>query len=498
MSDTSLACPQPGDVEFDRRWAATRQLLDHLLEEPGRAARTTADLAAELRARRREKKRSGDDPSLRRKECESDRVQIMTIHSSKGLEFKAVFCVAGFKQSNGDASEAELRRLLYVALTRAEHKLYLPWSRWAKHHRGKNAEIEENGISSVGSPLLGDGFLAAAIRAAFRDEPEAAVLSPAARAAGPAAPAGPEAAPPRSAPAIYAPGYLKDRRMRWDSFSSLNRHDPAAEMVTESAVESDEHAPEPALAMPVAATLLPRGSVSGNVFHDIMEILCGGDDLASPGFGLGRGGEEAATAEGPLLDVVRRCMRRHALSDRATAADSTERTLARMVWNTLNTQIEIGGKTFCLKDIPAEDRRAEIEFAVDEHAVPGLDETALPADGVFNGRIDLLVRPEGRGGPVYVIDWKTNSLADYRPETVESAMTAAGYPLQFQLYTLAVEQWLGEGKVAGVAYLFVRGGEGSGGAAGVYAQVMDEAHREACRRAVSAALADAGSRGEER
>ena len=108
------------------------------------------------------------------------------------------------------------------------------------------------------------------------------------------------------------------------------------------------------------------------------------------------------------------------------------------------------------------------------------------------------MRPEGRGGPVYVIDWKTNSLPDYRPETVENAMTAAGYPLQFQLYTLAVEQWLGEGKVAGVAYLFVRGGEGSGGTAGVYAQVMDEAHREACRRAVSAALAGTGGRQEER
>ena len=496
IGDTSLARPQPGDVEYDRRWAATRQLLDHLLETPGRAARTVADFAAELRARRRDPPRPGDEGSLRRKECEADRVQIMTIHAAKGLEFKVVFCVAGFRQIKKNTPEAELRRLLYVALTRAEHKLYLPWSQWAKHRRFvRGAETEESGIGSARTPLLGQGFLAAAIRAYF-DDPESAVVRPEPRAEEPAA-TGASPAAPRSAPSVYDLGYLKDRRMRWDSFSSLNRHESAAEMVTEGAVENDEPAPDPVASAP-APTLLPRGSVSGNVFHDIMEILCGGDDVSAPGFALGLRDEAAATADPSLRDMVRRCMRRYALSDRTTAADSTEQTLARMVWNTLNTRIEIGGKSFFLKDIPASDRRAEIEFVVDEHAIPGLEAAAVPADGVFNGRIDLLVRPEGRGGPVYVIDWKTNSLADYRPETVESAMEAAGYPLQFQLYTLAVEQWLGEGKVGGVAYLFVRGGEASGGTAGVYAQAMDEPHCAACRKAVSAALAGREGLQEER
>ncbi len=60
-------------------------------------------------------------------------VRLMTVHASKGLEFKYVF-ISGLEQdlfphartNNKDASESEEeRRLFYVALTRAEYKLYL-------------------------------------------------------------------------------------------------------------------------------------------------------------------------------------------------------------------------------------------------------------------------------------------------------------------------------------------------------------------------------------
>lgn len=63
---------------------------------------------------------------------QSDKVQVMTVHSSKGLEFDAVF-VAGleegiFPHSRSALNPAELeeeRRLCYVALTRAKRHLYL-------------------------------------------------------------------------------------------------------------------------------------------------------------------------------------------------------------------------------------------------------------------------------------------------------------------------------------------------------------------------------------
>ncbi len=63
-------------------------------------------------------------------------VRLMTVHASKGLEFKYVF-IAGLEQdlfpharmgNRGKEDNEEERRLFYVALTRAEHKLYLSYA----------------------------------------------------------------------------------------------------------------------------------------------------------------------------------------------------------------------------------------------------------------------------------------------------------------------------------------------------------------------------------
>lgn len=60
-----------------------------------------------------------------------DRVKLMTIHSSKGLEFKTVFIMGveegllPHKRSINEGDIEEERRLLYVAITRAEKNLYI-------------------------------------------------------------------------------------------------------------------------------------------------------------------------------------------------------------------------------------------------------------------------------------------------------------------------------------------------------------------------------------
>ena len=67
---------------------------------------------------------------------ESEGVRLMTVHASKGLEFKYVF-ITGLEQdlfphekrNAKDAGESEEeRRLFYVAITRAEHKLFLSYA----------------------------------------------------------------------------------------------------------------------------------------------------------------------------------------------------------------------------------------------------------------------------------------------------------------------------------------------------------------------------------
>lgn len=72
----------------------------------------------------------------------NDAVVLMTIHSSKGLEFPNVFLVGleegvfpSFRSLNGDAKELEEeRRLCYVAITRAKENLYVTTANSRRQH----------------------------------------------------------------------------------------------------------------------------------------------------------------------------------------------------------------------------------------------------------------------------------------------------------------------------------------------------------------------------
>ena len=496
MNDTALAHPAPNDYEYDRRWTACRQILDRLLAEKGRSALVPNDFAELLRTWRKDDQRAGEDGALRQKENEGDSVQIMTMHASKGLEFKAVFIASGFSKPKADGSLEEEKRLYYVALTRAEHKLYLPWTQWDRHLR---VGTEERGLGSSGSPLLGDGFLSRAIHTAFavegKDAGKETVSLPAANEEENCEKENDASKrQERRAPQVYDIGYLKHLRLRWDSFSSLSRHAAAGRVVPSAENEVDEMSAGILSAQKPVATLLPRNNVSGNVFHEIMETLCVTDE-ATGGVGFTVGAmplDEALADNGPLMGLVRRTMRRNVLGNQESGVDSTERTLARMVWRALNTCIEVCGRKIYLKDVKFADRLAEVEFVLDEASVLGADTPRIGdvvRDGAFNGKIDLLIRPDGRDGPVYVLDWKTNTLADYGKSSVEAAMDAAGYPLQFKLYSLAVARWLGREKLAGVAYLFVRGGE-HGDKSGVYVRTMDDKALANCRQSVLDAVSN--------
>ena len=497
MDETALAHPTAGDYGYDRRWTAMRQILDRLLAAKGRSALVIEEFADMLRSWRKADKRSGEDGSLRQKESEGDCVQIMTMHASKGLEFGAVFVAAGMSQvSRADLNDE--KRLFYVALTRAEHKLYLPWTKWSPHRRLKKdrqkreVSLEESGLGSVGSFLLGDGCLARGIGALF-EKPAVIDYGMVEKSLAAKQRDGYGGPSQVRAPKVYDIGSLKDRTMQWDSFTSLNGRGKPQEMMPESSAESDEVR----ISGMKPKSLLPRNNVSGTVFHEIMETLCGNDDaVGEVGFEIGKRTIDEALSDVGFAEIVRRAMRKNALGNQMADGDSTELTLMRMAWNALNTAVVIGGRTIFLKDIPVADRRAEVEFVLDEKTVLGADLPSLgcrPRDGVFNGSIDLLIRPDGVGGSVYILDWKTNTLDSYDVKSVSDAMAAAGYHLQFKLYSLAAGQWLGARSIAGVAYLFVRGGERRDHRSGVFACAMDGVLMADCRRAVVAALPNAAA-----
>jgi exodeoxyribonuclease V beta subunit len=66
-------------------------------------------------------------------------------------------------------------------------------------------------------------------------------------------------------------------------------------------------------------------------------------------------------------------------------------------------------------------------------------------------------------GKIYLIDWKSNLLTGYNPESLEKEVMEH-YLLQLQIYTLAISYWFKldgrekyENRFGGVFYIFLRG-----------------------------------------
>ncbi len=506
MSDpcTALANPSGDLCAFNRTRAAVRQIFDALLSEMGGIAGSASEFAAVLREWRKNDVAAGDDGPLFRKESEADRVQIMTMHASKGLEFPIVFVAYGFSKQiakgtpkeDEPAALEERRRLLYVAITRAGYRLYLPWSARAWNWDG---DVQGAGLGSKDSALLVGadprqtrGFLGRAIQVYFKGREDSAF------------------APERSSQnaqvevssgnglgrvslsrqpfeGLSIPG-IKSRRFHWDSFTYIPQGGTPPANVGEKKVTTESGPgpdPEPDDPTVKAKTLLPRGKVSGNTFHEIMEVLCK-NDARKDGVDFTTACDEKMKKEdSPLMELIRKVMRKYSLANRTgdkSSGESTEKVLLRMVQNALKTPIKIGKtKEFLLKDISKENRLAEVEFVVSEQKC--LVDLPTDRDGALNGKIDLLVRKDKK---VFVLDWKTNSLPDYGEASVNGKMDEEGYHLQYKIYSLAASEWLKPRglKLGGVAYLFVRGGE-VGERSGVFAQEYDAPSLDAFRDEIS-------------
>lgn len=57
----------------------------------------------------------------------TDKVSVSTIHSAKGLDYACVFLLGTDDLSSSGWSEEQIRRLVYVGITRARHRLYIPF-----------------------------------------------------------------------------------------------------------------------------------------------------------------------------------------------------------------------------------------------------------------------------------------------------------------------------------------------------------------------------------
>ncbi len=434
---------------------------------------------------------AGDDTQLLRLESDAHRVQVITLHKSKGLEYPLVYLpfvgIDGKAPDNdahktvhdgeqrvlhwkidkdaeswkavakqaGEEEAAETARLLYVGLTRAEHALWIA--------AGALAGLRDSRLG----PMLRD----MAVLTAHADirivegniDTLPARLPPAREAALP---------PVRNAQRTLSHDW-------WVySFTQLAHaeagHDTSAAATIDSGGATDEPAQpdaETGIDTDTAAqpeTFDPRfaGSRFGNVLHAALENT----DFAA--WANWQASDAAPQGQG---DIIAKALRAEGYGD-DDIADGVAM-LTPLLGQTLTTTLPEGG---ALHSLSESERRAEIEFhfAMQPTAVPALLRvlhaygvarhrhgfgTRQRLEGLMTGKIDLTYQRDGRW---YVLDYKSNRLPGYAPAQLDAAMRHSEYDLQALIYTVALHRWLrfrlGENydyarDFGGIRYLFCRG-----------------------------------------
>ncbi|KPN16832.1 exodeoxyribonuclease V subunit beta [Xanthomonas sp. Mitacek01] len=439
-----------------------------------------------------------DETQLLRLESDARRVQIVTLHKSKGLEYPLVFlpfvgiggmerkpdraCVVADAEGRralhwklqtetsgwGAASETKLQadraedaRLLYVGLTRAEHALWIATGDFYNAHR---------------TPLA----------AMLRDLPDTAGIVRDTREPG----ALPWLPPAREGDTPAARRIERHIAPDWwvYSFTQLANADGGGEDLSTQATvaaaggndepegDTGTEAPQPVDAYDARFA----GNRFGVVLHEALEE---GDFAAWQHW---QSGDAAPADERVTIETALRGGG-YAAEDIDAGVD----VLTALIGQTLTVRLPEGVR---LCDVPADMRRAEIEFqfALQPTAVESLI-ALLHGHGVVQGRhgfglrrtleglmtglIDLTYTHDGRW---YVLDYKSNRLTGYDAASLQRAMAHSEYDLQALIYTLALHRWLrfrlGDAydyarDFGGIRYLFCRGLDaGRDDSPGVFAQ----------------------------
>lgn len=432
----------------------------------------------------------GEEGDLQRLETEKDAVQILTVHMAKGLEADVVFLYGGTgerwtqnshlfredgvrvlhvgrlddraKRAAEDDKDDERSRLLYVALTRARYRLYLPHYpdtvdvsgpyRQANHHLSRlfgtqldhaHAAFAVREIPCPVSPPAQEGQVSTALVGPL---PDALLALP---------------RPPAEVDTIKASrgGFLVT------SYSAVKR----------ALGENPGKPPIDSLAEDIASWRerkgpdeLPGGAEAGIFLHEVLATV--------PLPELARQPTWAAWLSSPGVEpLVERLARRHGRPTSEVAA------AARLVHLAYTNRLRLGPTTIeGLASAAHSLREVEFLFPIPEVSHPLLargslavgDGPAWPIErGVVRGFIDLLFEHAGK---IYVCDWKSDTLPSYDPPALAEHCRQS-YEVQARIYTMASLRFAGitgaadyERRFGGMVFCFLRGLSSDDDSGGLY------------------------------
>lgn len=423
---------------------------------------------------------SQEEPLTIAQDASQNAVQILTQHMSKGLEFDYVFALGLMNRSSTRRSEefisvysdkgqffrhrdecedhereeteeeadAEKLRQLYVAMTRAKLRLYVPAVVLKKlsptvlkpgklspielftgHFQSPSATFDYPGVSKGIDRFL--GFL--------ETLPKTQVTF--SRHAAPLEPPQPyletvkvELTPPDP---VHVPGL----NFFLHSFSSLNRFESHPQVILEDVPHDFE-------AELKSAHTLPAGNETGILLHKILEEL-------------------------PF--AAKEIQKAIEMQVTGTLFADWHMVITAIVTAALQAPLTMHGQTFSLNQLDPGSHYREIEFLYPGEGWKHRMATSIKPYDYLQGVIDLAFLHQGK---YYLVDWKSNWLgkewSDYHPDKLKKAMDDHGYQLQAQLYKEAFKRYLKlvdnrpfEEIYGGMFFLFLRGVDLNGN--GIYA-----------------------------
>ncbi len=448
----------------------------------------------------------GSDEEQLRLESDAERVQIVTIHKAKGLQYPVVFCPflweglkatdkkeILFHEKTGDKYRqvldlgspeftehlsiaaieelAENLRLLYVALTRAQNRCYLAWGAFKGAETSALTYLlhQKDSISAGHSSEIESVMKATAEN--FRKMTDTQILADLTRIVDLAGKAINLKVITESAiPSLYSPDQVETDSFvardfsgsiiadwRITSFSSLvsgfskysDMPDRDSILSYTEDVENFSNDIQDSSSIsnsPQDMYTFPRGIRTGNFLHDLLENL-----------------DFTCKDNNTFRDIIRTKLSNYGFEN------SWENTLFELVINLISTSLLPKAhykQDLLLSNVNPQQCLKELEFyfplsritakSINEIFVDkicgGTETDSSKAwenlnfnqvHGFMKGYIDLVFES---GGRYFIIDWKSNylgaNLESYHSKKLTAAMKQGFYSLQYHLYTLALHKYL--------------------------------------------------------
>lgn len=445
--------------EGERKIANLKQIVEWLEVKAYENKLSLWDLCSLIKDYKSNPQALTDDEKKMRLHTESKKVQLMTIHVSKGLEFPFVFYCkyATSEKAKGkpfwirrnnqylivvdpandeylgdfqNEQYEEQKRLMYVTFTRAVHSLYMPFCLESKDEDFKliiqdyiiqNRDRFETIVSQTPIPKLKPD-----IKVDRSTSPETKV----------------------SWGYTEIPSYRLYDHINIKSYSHLiekSKSIPQANIDHPDARFDDDQGLE------VIADDFPKGANTGNFFHHLFENISFSEveELT-----IQKNHYESLLENQSTNQLIEKAMKSYSIDGKWKEA------VCKVVFASLTHNLFSFDSQFHLSKLSNKKRIHELEFYYPAQ---------IPKDDIrsailMKGFIDLIFEWQGK---YYILDWKSNYLEfGYEMPALENAMIENEYDLQYSIYSVCLYRWLKErgmkdrewlNKFGGIIYLFLRG-----------------------------------------